>query len=94
MLTAAEVNAAELKKGPAPPPPPPAIPLKFYGYSGALRSTVRRAFFLDGEDIVQAGENETIRNRYKIIRIGVNSAVVEDIVAKNQQTLPLAEEAK
>ena len=68
--------------------------MKFYGYSGALRSTVRRAFFLDGEDIVQAGENETIRNRYKIIRIGVNSAVVEDTVAKNQQTLPLAEEAK
>jgi len=93
-LTAAELKAAELKKGPAKPPPPPAIPLKFYGYSGALRSTVRRAFFLDGEDIVQAGENETIRNRYKIIRIGVSSAVVEDTVAKNQQTLPLAEEAK
>jgi len=80
--------------GPPPTPPPPPIPLKFYGYSGALRSSVRRAFFLDGEDIVQAGENETIRNRYKIVRIGVNSAVVEDTVAKNQQTLPLAEEAQ
>ncbi|MBZ5634276.1 MAG: hypothetical protein LAO55_14235 [Acidobacteriia bacterium] len=91
--TEAELRAADLKKGPPPPPPPPPIPLKFYGYSGALRSTVRRAFFLDGEDIVQAGENETIRNRYKIVRIGVNSAVVEDTVAKNQQTLPLAEEA-
>jgi len=79
--------------GPAPPPPPPPIPLKFYGYSGALRSNVRRAFFLDGEDIVQAGENETIRNRYKIIRIGVNSAVVEDTIAKNTQTLQLADEA-
>jgi hypothetical protein len=92
--TAAELKAAELAKGPPPPPPPPPIPLKFYGYSGALRSNVRRAFFLDGEDIVQAGENETIRNRYKILRIGVNSAVVEDTVAKNQQTLPLAEEAQ
>jgi len=85
---------AEVVKGPAPPPPPPPIPLKFYGYSGALRSNVRRAFFLDGEDIVQAGENETIRNRFKIIRIGVNSAVVEDTVAKSQQTLPLADEAQ
>ncbi len=84
----------EISKGPPPPPPPPPIPLKFYGYSGAIRSTIRRAFFLDGEDIVQAGENETIRNRYKIIRIGVNSAVVEDTVAKNQQTLPLADEAQ
>jgi hypothetical protein len=84
----------EPPKGPPPAPRPPPIPLKFYGYSGALRSTARRAFFLDGEDIVQAGENETIGNRYKIVRIGVNSAVVEDTVAKNQQTLPLAEEAQ
>jgi len=84
----------EISKGPAPPPPPPPIPLKFYGLSGALRSTVRRAFFLDGEDIVQAGENETIRNRYKVLRIGVNSAVVEDTVAKNQQTLQMVEEAQ
>jgi hypothetical protein len=88
-----EIKPSGAPKGPAPPPPPPPIPLKFYGYSGALRSNVRRAFFLDGEDIVQAGENETIRNRYKILRIGVNSAVVEDTVAKNQQTLQLADEA-
>ena len=93
-LTEAEIKAAELKKVPPTPPPPPPIPLKFYGLSGAMRSTARRAFFLDGEDIVQAGENETIRNRYKIIRIGVNSAVVEDLVAKNQQTLQMVEEAQ
>ena len=93
-MTAAELKAAELKNGPPPPPPPPPIPLKFYGLSGGLRSTVRRAFFLSGEDIVQAGENETIGNRYKVVRIGVNSAVVEDTVAKNQQTLPMVEEAQ
>ena len=92
-LPVTEAKSTEPPKPPPPPPPPPPIPLKFYGYSGALRSTVRRAFFLDGEDIVQAGENETIHNRYKIIRIGVNSAVVEDTIAKNQQTLQLADEA-
>jgi len=88
-----DLRPTEPPKPPSPPPPPP-IPLKFYGYSGALRSTMRRAFFLDGEDIVQAGENETIRNRYKILRIGVNSAIVEDTVSKNQQTLPMADEAQ
>jgi len=92
-VTVAGVQSTDPPKPPSPPPPPP-IPLKFYGYSGALRSTVRRAFFLDGEDIVQAGENETIRNRYKILRIGVNSAIVEDTVSKNQQTLPMADEAQ
>jgi hypothetical protein len=91
----AESKQTEAPKAlPLPPPPPPPIPLKFYGLSGGLRSTVRRAFFLDGEDIVQAGENETIRNRYKILRLGVNSAVVEDTVAKNQQTLQMVEEAQ
>lgn len=95
-VEAARAAAAkqEASKGPPPPPPPPPIPLKFYGYSGALRSATRKAFFLDGDDIVQAGENDTIRNRYKIVRIGVNSAEVEDTVAKNKQTLPLAEEAQ
>ena len=88
-----DFRPTEPPKPPGPPPPPP-IPLKFYGYSGALRSTARRAFFLSGEDIVQAGENETIGNRYKILRIGVNSAVVEDTVSKNQQTLPMADEAQ
>ena len=95
-VTAADTKPGD-KSGPSQPllpKPQIPIPLKFYGYSGSLQSASRRAFFLDGEDIVQAGENDTIHNRYKIIRIGVNSAVVEDTVAKNQQTLPLAEEAQ
>jgi hypothetical protein len=78
--------------GPPPAPPAPPIPLKFYGYSNTARGGARRAFFLDGEDIQVAGENELIRNRYKVIRIGVNSVVVEDTTNKNQQTLPLIEE--
>jgi hypothetical protein len=73
-------------------PPPPPIPLKFYGYVNASRGGLRQAFFLDGDDIFVAGENEIIRSRYKVIRIGVNSAVVEDTTNKNQQTLPLIEE--
>jgi hypothetical protein len=80
------------------PPKPviPPIPLKYYGYVSASRSVApgapKRAFFLDGEDIMVAGENELIHNRFKVIRIGVNSAVVEDTSTKNQQTLPLVEE--
>ena len=91
-----EVAAAKPEEKGQPPPPakpaPPPIPLKFYGYVGGPQSGVRRAFFLDGDDIFVAGENEMIRNRYKIIRIGVNSAVVEDTSNKNQQTLQLVEE--
>jgi hypothetical protein len=88
---------------PAPPPDPdtnaqriaeekalPPIPLKFYGYS--VRGGTKRAFFLDGDDIQVAGENELIKNRYKVIRIGVNSVVVEDTQNKHEQKLPLIEE--
>jgi hypothetical protein len=93
----ASPSPATAEASPAPPvapvkPPPPPIPLKFYGYVNASRGGSRQAFFLDGDDIFVAGENETIRNRYKVIRIGVNSAVVEDTSNKNQQTLPLIEE--
>ncbi|HEX5432470.1 MAG TPA: hypothetical protein VFW83_10920 [Bryobacteraceae bacterium] len=83
---------------PQPPvkPPPPPITLKFYGYAGPPGAGPRRAFFLDGDpntgDIFVAGENDLVKNRYKIVRIGVNSAVVEDTTDKNQQTLPLVRE--
>lgn len=90
-LVADKKHEEELKnKKPAGPPPPPPIPLKFFGYS--IRGEVKRAFFLDGDDIDVAQENETIKNRYKVVHIGVNSVVVEDTQMKNQQTLPLVEE--
>lgn len=69
-------------------PPPPPIPLKYYGYEGVPRAGSRlRAWFVDGEDVFAAGENEMIRNRYRIVRIGATSAEIEDTVAKNTQTL-------
>ena len=85
-----------MPKPPEPPPEPkaPPIPLKFYGFVNKTKVGDKRAFFLDGEDIVIAAEGDTIKKRYKIVRIGVNSAVVEDTEFKsnNQQTLPLEAE--
>lgn len=78
----------------APKPPPPPIPLKFYGFTSPPRSGVKRAFFLDGDDIVVANEGDLIKKRYKVIRIGLSSAVLEDTEVKNQQTLPLVAELK
>lgn len=77
---------------PIPKPPPPPIPLKFYGFVNSSRGGAKRAFFLDGEDIFVAGEGETVKGRYRIIRIGLNSALVEDLPNQNQQQLPLVEE--
>lgn len=84
-----EPKPAEVAKVEPVKPPPPPIPLKFYGFSDA-RPGVKRAFFLEGtEDIHVAGEGELIKRRYKIVKIGLNSAVVEDTEHQHQQTLPL-----
>ena len=84
---------ASIPATPAPPPTPPVppIPLKYYGYVDPSGPT-RRAFFLQGDDIFVAGENDVISSRYKILRINANSAVVEDTTNRHQQTLPLVEE--
>ena len=87
---------AEVKPPPPPlpvAPPPPPIALKYYGFSSPPGAGGKTAFFLDGEDILVAKEGETVKRRYRVVRIGVNSVVMEDTDSKRQQTIPLAEEA-
>jgi hypothetical protein len=87
---------ADVKPPPPPPPaapPPPPITLKYYGFSSPPGAGGKTAFFLDGEDILVAKEGETVKRRYRVVRIGVSSVVMEDTDSKRQQTLPLAEEA-
>ena len=77
-----------------PPPPPPPITLKFYGWSTTTAAGKRMGYFLDGEEILLAGEGDTLKRRYKIVRIGPNAALIEDIDAKHQQSVPLTEEGQ
>ena len=90
-ITPAPVDQAKVE--PAKPQAPP-IPLKFYGYvnPAGMNAGPKRAFFMEGEDIFVAREGEVVKRRYKIVRIGVNSAVVEDTQFGSQQTLPLEEQ--
>ena len=77
--------------GPPPKPPAPPIPLKFYGFIANPKLGTKKAFFLEGEEIYFAIEGETVKKRYKVVRIGINSVVMEDTEFKSQQTLPLEE---
>jgi hypothetical protein len=77
---------------PVGPPPPPPINLRYYGFSSIPGTTAKTAFFLDGEEILVAKEGETLKRRYRVVRIGATSVVMEDTESKRQQTLPLAEE--
>ena len=76
---------------PSKPVAPP-IPLKFYGYVSPAGAPRKRAFFMEGEEIHVVNEGELVKRRYKIVRIGVNSVVVEDTQFGSQQTLPLEEQ--
>ncbi|MBI4902774.1 MAG: hypothetical protein HY820_04015 [Acidobacteria bacterium] len=86
----AELKPAETKAEPSTPKAPP-IPLKFYGFTTPRAGGAKRAFFLEGEEIYVAAEGETIKKRYKVVRVGVNSVVMEDTQFSQQQTLPLEE---
>jgi hypothetical protein len=89
------IATARPKPGPPPPPPPPPGPpppppidLKFFGTATAPDGT-RQAFLLHGEDVFLASGGDIVQRRYKIISIGANSIVVEDLGNNNRQTLPL-----
>jgi hypothetical protein len=52
----------------------------------------KQAFLLDGDDIIIAGENDSVKaGRYRVVNIGVNSITIEDTQFKKTQTLPLQE---
>ncbi len=83
---------ASTPPGPPPAPQAPPIPLKYYGFANAKNEARKKAFFLDGEDIIVAWEGDTVKSRYKIVHIGVNSVEMEDTQFKSRQTLPLEAE--
>ncbi len=74
-------------------PQAPPIPLKFYGFTAA-RGGAKRAFFLENEDVFVANEGDVVKRRYKVVRINLNSVVMEDTDFKQQQTLPLTEQTQ
>lgn len=79
--------------GPPPEPTAPPIPFKYYGYASVKGEPRKRAFFLDGEDVIVVWEGDMIKNRYKVIHVGLRSVEMEDTQFKNaKQQLPLAEE--
>ena len=88
----APIASTQAPPPPSGPPPPAPIALKYYGYSTKRSDGEKKAFFLDGEDIIVAAEGDIIKKQYKVVRIGVNSVQMEDTASKSTQTLPLQQE--
>lgn len=71
-----------------PPPPPPPIPLKFIGVLEL--GGRKRAIFSDGRGLPLHGyEGDLILGQYKIVRIGVESVVMEYSDGRGRQTIPM-----
>ena len=75
--------------GPPPPPPIPPIPLKFIGTLEG-RGPGKVAIFSDNRGVpVYGHEGEIILGQYRIVRIGVESVVMEYVDGRGRQTIPL-----
>ena len=74
--------------GPPPPPPgPPPIPLKFFAVIEAPGGKI--AGLTDGRGVYKGREGDTIEGRYRIVKIGVESVVMEYLDGTGRQTIPL-----
>jgi hypothetical protein len=92
-ISSAQRPKPPINAGPPPEPVAPPIPFKYYGYSTIKGEARKRAFFLDGEDVIVVWEGDMIKNRYKVVHVGLRSVEMEDTQFKNgKQALPLAEE--
>ena len=73
---------------PTGPPPLPPIPLKFIGT--LVTGGKKIAIFSDGRGLPLYGkEGELILGQFRIVRIGVESVVMEYADGRGQQTIPM-----
>ena len=76
---------------PPPPPPagPPAIPLKFIG---TLEGQGKKVAIFQTERAglpIYAAEGETVLGQYRVVKIGVESVILEYLDGRGRQTIPM-----
>ena len=82
---------------PPPPvptgPPPLTVDAKYFGFATDAMGNNRRAFFAtaNNEDVVIAGEGDTLLGRFRVVRLTNTMADVEEIASGRHATMPLEE---
>jgi hypothetical protein len=76
---------------PPPPPPPPPIPIKFIGIAEKPAGSGQKwAIFTDGRGTpVWCREGELVMGQWRLVRIGVESVVMEYPNGTGRQTIPM-----
>lgn len=87
------VAATRAFMGPRVPPPPPPlqVPAEFFGYAAEPHGGHRVAFFAAGDDVLVVGEGEKFLSRFRLDRIGTDSAEVEEIATGRHARLQLVQ---
>ena len=70
---------------PPPPPPPPPIPLKFIGKLETRTGVI--AAFSDCRTTMRGKEGDIIDGRYRLVKIGVESVVMEYLDGRGRTTI-------
>jgi hypothetical protein len=74
---------------PPGPPPAPSIPLKFIGVVESPEAG-KVAALTDGRNVFHGREGDIIEGRYRIVKIGVESIVIEQADGSGRQTIRLS----
>ena len=62
---------------------------QFIGQATAADADDKRAFLLDGTDVLIGGGGDVFKNRYKIVRIELTQIVIEDMQFDSEQQLSI-----
>lgn len=81
--------APPVETGPPPPPPPPPIPLKFFGIVEKL-GLGKVAAFTDCRSTYYGGEGGIVAGQYRLVKIGIESVVVEYVDGRGRTTIRLS----
>jgi hypothetical protein len=74
-----------------PPPPPVQVPAEFFGYATRMPSGKRVAFFTSGDDVLVVAEGDTFLGRFRLIRIGNDTADVEELGTGRHTTVTMVQ---
>src|ERR1700721_2442432 len=92
-MTQAQKERLEHKPyGPQVPPPPPPVSVgaTLFGFASMPQSGKRVAFFLDGDDVLVVNEGAVFLNRFRLDKIGNDSADVEEISSQRHVTVQMS----
>jgi hypothetical protein len=69
------------------------VDAKYFGYVSDMGGSHRRAFFAtaNNEDVIIAGEGDTLLGRFRVIRLTNTTADVEEVSSGRRATLNLEE---